>query len=272
MAILLADIGGTHARFSWLKNSKMTKVLKFDCDDFKTPLDLIDFVLNESVEKISAMIFSVAGPVKKGHMQWTNRLDWSLSEDELKKRYKIKKAKLFNDMVAQGYGLKIDKTKKMLLMNVGTGFGACLILNGNIYPCEFGLTLDEKNQKKEYYLSGQGVVRLYQKLSLDKTVKSAKLLDEIRPKNKKASLAYSEFYKIWGKTAGNISVAHLLDRVYLWGGLVPKNEKDKKDFLSEFYNKKYPLYHQKTRVKIVREKNLALKGLAFLSNHKCVAP
>lgn len=271
MAILLADIGGTHARFSWLKSGKIGKVEKFNCDDFKTPFDLIDFVLNESVEKISGMFFSVAGPVKKGFVQWTNRLNWSLSEDELKKRYKIKKAKLFNDMMAQGYGLKI-KNQKALLMNVGTGLGACIILDGSVYPCEFGLTLDEKNQKKEYYLSGQGVVRLYQKLSLDKTIKSAKLLDEIRPKNKKASLAYTEFYKLWGKTAANISVAHLLDRVYLWGGLAPKNEKDKKDFLSEFYNKKYPLYHQKTLVKIVREKNLALKGLAFLSNHKCVAP
>ncbi len=272
MTILLADIGGTYARFACFKNGKMTKVLKLNCDDFKTPLDLVDFVLNKTLEKITAMFFSVAGPVKKGTVQWTNRHNWYLSEGELKKRYKIKDARLFNDMVAQAFGLKIDKRKKILLMNVGTGFGSCLILNGIVYPCEFGLVLNEENQKKEYYLSGQGIIHLYQKFSLDKTIKSAKLLDEMRPQNKNANLAYSKFYKIWGKTAANIAISHLIDTVCLWGGLTPKNKKDEKDFLSAFYNKKYPTYHQKTRVKIVREKNLALKGLALLSKSISVLP
>ena len=271
MAILLADIGGTHARFSWLKSGKIGKVEKFICDDFKTPFDLIEFVLDKSHEKLTGILFSVAGPVKKGHIQWTNRLDWSLSENDLKKRYHVKQAVLVNDMVAQGYGLKI-KNQNALLMNVGTGLGACIILDDSVFPCEFGLTLDNDNQKKEHYLSGKGVVRLYQKISSDKKVNSAKMLDEMRADNKNARQAYTEFYKLWGKTAANISVAHLLDRVYLWGGLVPKNEKDERDFLSAFYNKKYPAFHQKTRVKIVREKNLALKGLALLSKRISALP
>ena len=272
MITLLADIGGTHARFAWLKSGKLSKILKLDCDDFKTPLDMIDFVLNQQNEKTTAMLLSVAGPVQKAKVKWTNRLGWSLSETELKKKYKLKKVLLLNDMVAQGYGLKNDKNKKTVLMNVGTGFGACLILNAVVYPGEFGLTLDENYNRKEHYLSGQGVVRLYHELTSDTKISSAKILDEMRLKNKNARSAYSKFYKIWGKTAANICVSHMLDSVYLWGGLVPKNEQDMKDFLSEFYHKKYPNFQQKVRVKIVREKNLAFKGLVHLSTHKFVAP
>lgn len=274
MTVLLADIGGTNARLAWLKSGKISKVVKFECKDFKKPYDLIDAFLKKEKEKLTEISFSVAGPVHKGYVQWTNRKDWILSETQLKKKYKIKKALLLNDMVAQGYALKPDKNKNGILMNIGTGLGCCLFLGGKVYPAEFGQTLDDNNYRKEDYLSGKGLVRIYHEMGGDKKIHSAKKLDEMRMvnKDKKAIQTYRQFYKLWGKTAANISVAHLINVVFLWGGLVPKNEKDMKDFLSEFYNKKYPTFHQKVPVKIVREENLALKGLVLLSNHKSVEP
>ena len=47
MVILLADIGGTNARFRWLKNGKLSKLLDYKCDDFKTLFDVIDKALKD---------------------------------------------------------------------------------------------------------------------------------------------------------------------------------------------------------------------------------
>ncbi len=267
MTILLADIGGTHARFSCLKSNKMTPLIKVNCGDFKTPLELIEkFFVSE---KIQGIYLSVAGPVYKGKVQWTNRPKWQLSESELKRTFKVKKVLIINDMVAQAHGLKLPERQKALLMNVGTGMGTSLILNGCIYPCEFGLVLDEKKRKKEYLLSGQGVLRIYHDLGGKKEVCSAKLLDEMRQnKDKHAIKAYQKFYELWGKIAGNIATGLMLNRIYLWGGLVPKNKKDLKDFLKTFHDKKLPKFNQKIQVKIVREKSLAIKGLRNLSMNK----
>lgn len=267
MAILLADIGGTHARLAYLKNNKIGSITVLNCDDYKTPVQLLlDFVKGQ---KISGVLLSVAGPVEKGKIQWSNRSRWKLSESELKKNFNIKKALIVNDMVAQGYGLKLPITQKALLMNVGTGMGSSLILDGKVYPCEFGLVLSKMNNKQEYLISGSGIVRIYHELGGNKTIRSAKLLDEMRIQgDKKASKAYEKFYELWGATAGNIATGLMLSCVYLWGGLPPKNKKDMQDFLRTFHNPKLPKFNQKIQVKFVREKSLALKGLKNLSENK----
>ena len=269
MTILLADIGGTHARLAYLKANKIGKVTILNCDDFETPMKLLKtFVDNQ---KLSGIVLSVAGPVEKGKIQWSNRSNWKLSETELKKEFNIKNALIVNDMVAQGYGLKLSKNQKALLMNIGTGMGSSLILNGIVYPCEFGLVLSKTNNKGEYLISGQGIVRIYHKLGGNKKINSAKLLDEMRfAGDKKAMEAYKKFYELWGQTAGNIATALMVSCVYLWGGLIPKSKKDMQDFLNAFHNEKLPKFNQKISVKIVRESKLALKGLAFLSSHKPV--
>lgn len=269
MAILLADIGGTHARLAYLKSNRIGGITILNCNDFKNPIELLKkFIQNQ---KLSGIVLSVAGPVQKGKVQWTNRPEWQLTEVELKKKFNIKKAFIVNDMVAQAYGLKLTKNQKALLMNVGTGLGTSLILNCQVYPLEFGSVLDEQNHPKEYFLSGGGIVRLYHEFGGYKTIRSAKILDEMRQnKDKIAIKAYQKFYELWGKTAGNLATGLLLTHVYLWGGLAPKNKKDLQNFLKAFYNKKLPNFNQKISVKIVRVKSLALKGLKNLSMNKSV--
>ena len=270
MAILLADIGGTHARLAYLKANKVGHITVLNCDDYEKPFKLLqDFVKGQ---KISGVLLSVAGPVEKGKIQWSNRPKWKLSESELKKKFNIKKALIVNDMVAQGYGLKLPKIQKAFLMNVGTGMGSSLILDGKVYPCEFGLVLSKMNYKQEYLISGAGIVRIYHELGGDKTIQSAKLLDEMRSQgDKKAIQTYKKFYELWGATAGNIATGLMVPYVYLWGGLIPKNKKDMQDFLRTFHNPKLPEFNQKIAVKIVQEKSLALKGLANLSENKKIA-
>ena len=269
MMILLADIGGTHARLAYLKSNKIGDITVLKCNDFKGPIELLkNFIQNQ---KLSGIVLSVAGPVYKGKVQWTNRPEWQLSEAELKKKFNIRKAFIVNDMVAQAYGLKRSKNQKALLMNVGTGLGTSLILNCQVYPLEFGSVLDEKNRKKEYYLSGHGIVHLYHELGGNRTIRSAKILDEMRQnKDKIAIKAYQKFYELWGKTAGNLATGLLLTHVYLWGGLAPKNKNDMRFFLKAFYNKKLPNFNQKILVKIIREKSLSFNGLMNLLMHKSV--
>lgn len=266
MTTLLADIGGTNARFSFLTTKGLGKVFCFKCDEFKTPFELIDRVLVLSAKKVNSLMIAVAGPVQNGCVQWTNRAKWKLSESELKKRYHLKKVHLYNDLYAQGVGLKVPVRKTILLMNVGTGFGSCLIRKGEVIPCEFGLVLDENFEKKEDTLSASGIVRLYHEFGGHKQIKPAKQIDELRKKDKKAQQAYQTFYSLWGKTAANLATGLILmDGVYLWGGLAPKNKKDLNLFLKAFHHPAYPKFTKKIPCTVVREEFLTLKGLKLLS-------
>lgn len=262
--ILLADIGGTHVRYTFFENGKIKPIVKKECDFFKTPLDLLDSIYKE--QKFSSAFLAVAGPVHKGKVSWTNRPNWTLSETGIQKRYHLNKVRLYNDMVAQGHGLGVKPEKKALLMNVGTGFGSCFLCKGDVLPCEFGLALTEDNKRKEALLSGAGIVSLYHQQGGDKKITSAKKIDESRQQNdKKAQKAYELFYQLWGKTAANIATGlQATDAVFLWGGLVPKNEKDKKAFLKSFYHKNYPSFIQRVPIKIVKNKFLTIKGLMNL--------
>ena len=69
MAILLADIGGTNARFRWLKNGKLNPLFDYKCDDFKTPFDAIDKALHDFPNKLNGIVLAGAGPVQKGALR-----------------------------------------------------------------------------------------------------------------------------------------------------------------------------------------------------------
>ncbi len=262
--ILLADIGGSHFRYAFIEKGKLGSVIQKECDCFQSPIDLLDMVYAQ--KKFSQALLAVAGPVEKGKVCWTNRKTWTLSESALKKRYHLTRVKLYNDMQAQGYALSLKTDKKSLLMNIGTGCGCCFLNGMEVLPCEFGLVLDENNHKKEEQLSASGIVRLYHQYGGDKKITSAKMIDSLRKKrDKNARQAYEEFYRLWGKTAGNLATGLRINTcVYLWGGLAPKTPADMKLFLKTFYHKKYPNYLHKVSVKIIKSPSLTFKGLMNL--------
>ena len=87
MAILLADIGGTNARFRWLKNGKLGTLINYQCDDFKSPYDVIDKVLMSQSQKTRGIVLAGAGPVQKDSLIWTNHPQWKISKKEVKTFY-----------------------------------------------------------------------------------------------------------------------------------------------------------------------------------------
>lgn len=270
MAILLADIGGTNVRFKWLKQGKLGPFLTYKCDDFKSPYEAIEKVVTDSKEKLKGVVLAGAGPVQKGTLKWTNLSKWRVSEKELQKKYHIQKAIVVNDVQAQGEGLKtLYKCQKVsVLMTAGTGLGGCFIINGQVIPGEVGQIQIENNLKIEDFISGPGIVRLYHNFGGNKKINSARQIDELRKIDRIARLSYQTFYQKWGKFSANLATAlYATGGIYLWGGLIPKNEKDKKVLLDS-YRKNLPNALKKIPLRLVKDKNLAFKGLASLSRHE----
>lgn len=271
MAILLADIGGTNARFRWLKNGKLSKLLDYKCDDFSSPWQTIEKHLKDQPQKLNGIVLAGAGPVQKGALTWTNRPKWKISEKELQEKYHINKARLVNDVQAQGEGLKTlyKCTETSILMTAGTGLGGCFIINGQVVAGEIGQVQTENGHKKEEIISGLGIVHLYHVFGGDKKIKSARKIEELRnQKDFLAQKAFKTFYQEWGKLSARLATAlYATGGVYLWGGLIPKTDADKKVLLTAYKNT-LPKTFQKIPLRLVRDKALSFKGLASLSRRE----
>lgn len=104
--VLVADIGGTNARFAILDevSHRYRDAKTLAGKDHKSIFDAIDAYLAELHCKIDALCFAVAGPVQNGAMRFLNN-DWSASTEELKSHYHLDDAVLINDFVANAYSL-----------------------------------------------------------------------------------------------------------------------------------------------------------------------
>ena len=271
MAILLADIGGTNARFRWFDKGQFGKLTTYSCDDFKNPMALIDLFINDVPQKLNGIVVAGAGPLQKGKLQWTNRPTWKISKKDLGKKYHVKNVVVINDVQAQGEGLKqlYRCQKASILMNAGTGLGGCFIFNNQVLAGEVGQIKIDQNTKIEDVISASGVVRLYHVLGGKRNIKSARIIDQLRSqKDTQAQQAYQTFYQKWGEFAARLATAfYALGGIYLWGSLVPVNKKDKNAFLKA-YQATLPKALHKIPVRFVRFKNLAFKGLARLSDRE----
>ena len=271
MAILLTDIGGTNARFRWLKNGKIGQLFDYKCDDFNSPFDVINQALKDFPNNLNGIVLAGAGPVQKGALKWTNRPKWKISEKELQKKYRIKKALLVNDVQAQGEGLKtLYKCEKTtILMTAGTGLGGCFIINNQVIPGEIGQVQTEDGCKKEDIISGPGIVHLYHSFGGDKKIKSARKVEVLRDqKDIPSKKAFKAFYQEWGKLSARLVTAlYAKGGVYLWGGLIPKTKTDKK-ILFTTYKNTLPKAFQKIPLRLIKDKALSFKGLATLSRRE----
>ena len=271
MAILLADIGGTNARFRWLKNGKLGSLFDYKCDNFRGPLDVLNQAIKDFPDRLTGIVLAGAGPVQKGTLKWTNRPKWTISEKELQKKYRIKKALVVNDVQAQGEGLKTlyKCTGTTLLMTAGTGLGGCFIINNQVIAGEIGQVRTEDGRKKEDTISGPGIVRLYHQFAGDKKIKSARKVEELREqKDASAQKAFKAFYQEWGKLSARLVTAlYATGGIYLWGGLIPKTEADKKVLLNAYKNT-LPKALKRIPLRLVKDKALSFKGLAALSRRE----
>lgn len=165
--ILVADIGGTNARFAaaTVENGRGTppKIPQIDdfasysCADFHEPQELIEHYLNESGHTgFDAACFAVAGPALDNAAYLTN-LGWTIKAGDIEAFSGIPKVTIANDFEALARSVTALDASKMLalhqaepmlpggpvcVMGPGTGFGlAQVIRNGQsviVVPTEGG--------------------------------------------------------------------------------------------------------------------------------------
>ncbi|OFX06614.1 MAG: glucokinase [Alphaproteobacteria bacterium RIFCSPHIGHO2_12_FULL_66_14] len=141
--VLLADIGGTYARFAVQRGDNLGPVRSLDVRAHATMADALRFFLagRDDGATIDVAILAVAGPVEGGRCVLTNS-SWIADAPALGKEFGIPSVRIVNDQEAAAWGLPNFAPSDtrligpetpvigapMVLLSPGTGLGvACLV-------------------------------------------------------------------------------------------------------------------------------------------------
>lgn len=193
---LIADIGGTNARFALADKNGITESRTLLCAEYPTLVDAVRAYLNGVGVKPKRAAFAIAGPVTGDYFKMTNH-HWEFSIEETRKILGLDHFELMNDFKAIAYGvphLKADDFKQIGgnqksqpempigIIGPGTGLGVASLVwvNGRYHPLagEGGnVTMGARNQREldlmnhlrrtyrhisaERVCSGKGLMNLY---------------------------------------------------------------------------------------------------------------
>jgi glucokinase len=99
--ILLADIGGTNARFACLDGGRLGPVASVAVADYPRFDQAVTAFLSRRGEgtPVSAAVFAVAGPVEGNHASLTNS-SWVIDAAELQNAFSLQHVRIINDFEA----------------------------------------------------------------------------------------------------------------------------------------------------------------------------
>jgi len=102
MTLLVADIGGTNARFAYqAENTKeLSNFAYLKCSDFTNIHEAIEFYKKTNNLNIKHMSIAVASTTKHDAIRFTNN-NWHFKQSEIFKYFKLNKLIFINDFVAQ---------------------------------------------------------------------------------------------------------------------------------------------------------------------------
>jgi glucokinase len=140
---LLADIGGTNARFALLNNGEIGPVEHSKVVDYPTVTEAIAAFLTRHAARAStsAAILDFAGPIENNRATLTNS-SWTIDAADIKKTFNFRAVHLLNDFEALAWALPALASSDlvslasglpivgapMLVVGPGTGFGvSCLV-------------------------------------------------------------------------------------------------------------------------------------------------
>jgi glucokinase len=140
---LLADIGGTYARFAMLSGDKLASVMTLSVNDHRQISDAIRHFLAKQggASSIDEAILALAGPIGSGRCALTNSA-WVVDGEALKHEFGFRTLRLVNDHEAAAWSLphlapsdtlligpdKGAPDAPMALLGPGTGLGmACYV-------------------------------------------------------------------------------------------------------------------------------------------------
>ena len=152
--ILIADIGGTNARFAIAGDElgAFDSAQTLMCADFEFLEQAVDSYLKQNnLSDLDAICFAAAGPVQNQKMKFTNN-HWLVNMPELAARYAVKSSRLLNDFEAISYSLpalgyeklspiggrwelptKADQSLGVLGPGSGLGVGGLIVRNYDEY-------------------------------------------------------------------------------------------------------------------------------------------
>ena len=107
LPILIADIGGTNARFALSASEPQyfTQAQTLEAAEFEQVSDAIDTYLHShSIQQLGGIVLAVAGPILNEKVVFPNS-HWSIDCTHLRSRYRVKHAYLLNDWEAISYSL-----------------------------------------------------------------------------------------------------------------------------------------------------------------------
>jgi glucokinase len=199
---LIADIGGTNARFALVNNTQIIggTADSLRCGDFSSLFSAVDHYLKHQqiTGDITEAVFAVAGPIHNDEVVMTNQ-SWSFSTEQISQLLQIPRVRLLNDFEAIAQSLpwlqasdyrqvgtqKIDPSRPLCVMGPGTGMGVALCIPGasgaTCLATEGGhaglaphteleqqlfshLLQQRQTISRELLLCGPGLLRIYQSL------------------------------------------------------------------------------------------------------------
>jgi glucokinase len=198
---LLADIGGTNARFALYSDHLISSVFHYRVVDFQRPTEAMKVFLDEVAPDtpIGTAVISVAGPVEKGEARLTNG-PWRFSAAAIAAELGLNRVKLVNDFAALAHGVPYFEDDDLnrigggrpvpdapaALIGPGTGLGVAGLVECDRMPlaltCEGGhvtmapadlqesrvldsLRMEFGHVSAERVLSGEGLCNLYRTLA-----------------------------------------------------------------------------------------------------------
>ncbi|MCC5810869.1 MAG: glucokinase [Ectothiorhodospiraceae bacterium] len=135
MHILVADIGGTQARFRLLEGSHRTWWIRHEASwpshRFQSLAEAVECCLAQlsRVERadIDSTWLAVAGPVRDGEVSFTN-LPWHTDTESLRARLGLPRVHLVNDLEALAHAVPDLKPEQQLTVQRGSPGGGCQLV------------------------------------------------------------------------------------------------------------------------------------------------
>lgn len=196
---LIADIGGTNARFALSPQAGvLDRVQVLATRDFDTIESAIESYLTRCGVPCNKAVIAIAGPLNKDPMQMTN-CHWSVSKKSLSKRFFHQGVQLINDFEANALLIPYLNDQQRItigpapkkpinpcvVIGPGTGLGVALAIPGEPWQTlategghcglaphnalelaifEYWLSRNA-TITRELFLSGQGLVNIYKAIS-----------------------------------------------------------------------------------------------------------
>lgn len=131
---LIADIGGTNARFSLVfpGQSEPQKTLVLACDDYKGLAEAATTYLEQTAPPVPPVLgaFAVASPVLGDRVELTNR-DWTFSIADLRNRLGFERLEVVNDFIAVALSVPLlGDSDKVAVGGGSPAFGAPIAVLG----------------------------------------------------------------------------------------------------------------------------------------------